>query len=295
MKSVIRIGSRKSRLAVIQAELIKNAIERADSHIQAEIVTMKTTGDRILDKSLELIGGKGLFTKELECSLLQGEVDICVHSLKDMPMEIAAELPIVAYSEREDARDVLIYKPESSSFPAGGIVGTSSQRRSLQMKRLYPDCTFRGIRGNVQTRLKKLAEENYDGTVLAAAGLKRLGMWDVCGRVFGVEEMVPAAGQGILAIQGRKGEDYGWLKGISSEKSRAEAEAERAFVAVLDGGCTSPVAAHAAAEGGGIKLTGLYYREADGAYWTETRTGDISKAKILGESLAVEMKRRYEK
>lgn len=294
MKSVIKIGSRESHLAVIQAELVKNAIERTHTDIQAEIVTMKTTGDKVLDKSLELIGGKGLFTKELERALLQGEIDICVHSLKDMPMEIAGELPVVAYSEREDARDVLIYKPGNSGFPAGGIVGTSSRRRSLQMQKIYKDCTFRGIRGNVQTRLKKLAKENYDGTVLAAAGLKRLGMWNLCGRVFDVEEMVPAAGQGILAIQGRKGEDYSWLKDISSERSRIEAAAERAFVAALDGGCTSPVAAHAVKKGSELKLTGLYYREADGAYWTETRTGDIRKAERLGESLAEEMKRRWE-
>lgn len=292
MKSVIRIGSRESRLAVIQAELIKNAIERTCPRIQAEIVTMKTAGDKILNKSLELIGGKGLFTKELERALLQGEIDICVHSLKDMPMEVTKELPIVAFSEREDPRDVLIYKPGNDGFPSEGVVGTSSRRRSLQMKKFYPDCTFRGIRGNVQTRLKKLAEENYDGIVLAAAGLKRLGMWDICGRVFDVEEMIPAAGQGILAIQGRKGGDYSWLKDISSEKSKAEAQAERAFVTALDGGCTSPAAAHAVVKGSEIKLTGLYYRESDGTYWTETRIQEAAKAEILGDSLAVEMKRK---
>lgn len=295
MQTTIRIGSRESQLAVIQAEIVRKEIRKAHPEIKTELVTMKTTGDKILGKSLELIGGKGLFVKELELAMLEGRIDICVHSLKDMPMEIPDELPILAYSRREDPRDVLVYKPGRDGIPKGGTIGTSSRRRSLQLKSMYPSCICSGIRGNVKTRLKKLEQEDYDGTVLAAAGLRRLGMDAVPGRIFSIDEMVPAAGQGILAVQGRKGEDVSYLCSVGSSKSQAEAYAEREFVAALSGGCTSPIAAHAEACQNELKLTGLYYREEDGAYWTETGTGEVSKARQLGECLAEEMIRRYQR
>lgn len=291
MQSIIKIGSRESRLAVRQAEIVKEAVESSCPGVKAEIVTMKTKGDRILNQSLELIGGKGLFVKELEKALLEGSIDICVHSLKDMPMEVLEDLPIVAYGEREDPRDVLVYKPGHTSVREGGVIGTSSRRRTLQMKKLYPSCEFRGIRGNVQTRLRRLEEEAFDGTVLAAAGLRRLHMEAVIGRVFSVEEVVPAAGQGILAVQGRKGEDYSWLAAYDCKKSRGEAEAERAFTAALGGGCTSPIAAHAQLAGTELRLTGLYYAGED-TYWTQTKTGDAGKAREIGLALAEEMRRR---
>ena len=156
---------------------------------------MKTTGDRILDRSLEQIGGKGLFVKELDQALRKGRVDLSVHSLKDMPMDIPEDLPILAYSKREDPRDVLIFRQGQAESISGGMIGTSSKRRRLQLERLYPDCHFQGIRGNVQTRLRKLEEEGFCATVLAAAGLKRLGMDSCIGRYFSCEEMIPAAGQ----------------------------------------------------------------------------------------------------
>ena len=170
MKTVIRIGSRESRLAVTQTEIIKGQIEAHFPHIRVEIVTMKTTGDRILDRSLEQIGGKGLFVKELDQALRKGRVDLSVHSLKDMPMDIPEDLPILAYSKREDPRDVLIFRQGQTESISGGMIGTSSKRRRLQLERLYPDCHFQGIRGNVQTRLRKLEEEGFCATVLAAAG-----------------------------------------------------------------------------------------------------------------------------
>lgn len=291
-QSIVRIGSRESRLAVIQAEIVKNAIERDHSGIKVELVTMKTTGDKILDKSLELIGGKGLFVKELDRALLDGRIDISVHSLKDMPMEVPEELPLIGYSKREDPRDVLIYKPGMTGIPDGGVIGTSSKRRSLQLRKLYPSCSFQAIRGNVQTRLGKLKEENFDGTVLAAAGLARLQMESVIGRIFEVGEVIPAAGQGILAVQGRRGEDHSYLSSVLSSRSEAEAGAEREFVAALDGGCTSPVAAHAVVLGTEIRLMGLYYREEDDTYWVDTRTGRTEDARKLGAGLAEDMKRR---
>ena len=211
---VIRIGSRKSRLAVMQAELIRTQIECAYPEIRTELVTMRKRPEtRSCDKSLETIGGKGLFVRELDQALLDGTIDLAVHSLKDLPMEENEELPIAAYSVREDPRDVLIFRTGMGSFPQNGILGTSSRRRAIQMKQMYPDCSLRGIRGNVQTRLRKLEEEGMDGTILAAAGLKRLGI-SLPGRYFSVEEMIPAAGQGILAVQIRKDGKLQYMSGM---------------------------------------------------------------------------------
>lgn len=324
MHKIIRIGSRESRLAVAQAELIKEEIVRCNPQIKVEIVTMKTTGDKILDRSLESIGGKGLFVKELDQALLDGRIDLAVHSLKDMPMEQLPQLPILAYSRREDARDVLICKPGLSSFSGGtkdvlirrasgdslghnagdmsiggtkdmplpdkAVIGTSSRRRKIQLQKLCPTVQFRGIRGNVQTRLKKLAEEGYDATILAAAGLKRLGMESVITRYFDTEEMIPAAGQGILAVQGRKGEYTDWISCINDQQSEWAALAERQFVRALGGGCTSPVAAHAKVAGRELCLRGLYYEEGSGAFFTDTISGDAEQAQQLGERLAMRMR-----
>lgn len=294
MQSVIRIGSRESRLAVIQAEIIRDMILKNHPELQIEIVTMKTTGDKIQNQSLEKIGGKGLFVKELDKALMEGRIDISVHSLKDMPMEMPGELPVLAYAKREDPRDVLIYKPGENRMPECGVIGTSSRRRKVQLGNIYQDCTFQMIRGNVQTRLRKLSEEGYDATVLAAAGLVRLGMEHVIGRYFDTEEVIPAAGQGILAVQGRKGEDYSYLEGINHPETEAAALAERQFVTVLGGGCTSPAAAYARVNGEELKLTGLYYRESDGRYFTESIcTGERERAKEAGEMLADRMRKKY--
>ena len=294
MQSVIKIGSRESRLAVKQAEIIRDKIISSDPDISVEIITMKTTGDKILDKSLEKIGGKGLFVKELDRALMDGRIDIAVHSLKDMPMEENPELPILAYGKREDPRDVILYRPGLEALPEQAVIGTSSRRRMLQMQRLYPDCTFRGIRGNVQTRMKKLETEGYDGTLLAAAGLKRLGMEQVISRYLSVDEMIPAAGQGILAIQGRKGENYGWIDRIDDRESRAAAMAERQFIRVTGGDCTSPCAAHAQVRGNELKLTGLYYNEDTEEYAVDVIVSDVSESRQAGESLAERMLKKYE-
>lgn len=292
MQRVIRIGSRKSRLAVIQAELVKKEIEKQNPGLSVELVTMKTTGDRILDRSLEEIGGKGLFVKELDRALLDGSIDVAVHSLKDLPMQLNEELPIVAYSRREDARDALIWKPGIDAFSGEGVIGTSSRRRRIQLQKLYPGASFRGIRGNVQTRLRKLSEEGYDATVLAVAGLKRLGMESVIGRVFSEEEIVPAAGQGILAVQGRKGGGYEWISGLNNRESEWAALAERQFVCALDGGCTSPVAAYARVVGEDICLRGLYCEEGSEDYFVDVLAGNVGQAQKLGETLAKRMKRK---
>ena len=257
MKTHIKIGSRESALAVRQAEIVKEILEKKAPGLTVEIITMKTTGDRILHKSLEKIGGKGLFVKELDRALLDGTIDLAVHSLKDMPMEIPRDLPVVAYTKREDPRDALILKAGKISLKQGGVIGSSSRRRSLQAAKLYPRCVFKNIRGNVQTRLFKLEHEDYDATILALAGLKRLGMEGCVSRIFSVDEMIPSAGQGILAVQGRKGEKIPGVEALDDDKSRIAAKAERGFVRYLDGGCTSPVAAYAEIAGRDRKSTRL--------------------------------------
>ena len=292
MQKTVRIGSRESLLAVRQAEIIRDQILRLCPETEVEIVTMKTTGDKILDKSLAKIGGKGLFVKELDRALMDGRIDIAVHSLKDVPMEENPDFPILACGRREDPRDVLLLKPGLHKLPEDGVVGTSSSRRMIQMKRLFPGCSFRGIRGNVQTRLRKLETEGYDGTLLAAAGLKRLEMAHVIGKYFSVDEIIPAAGQGILAVQGRKDARWEWLDQINDRDARAAAEAERQFIRAVGGDCTSPCAAHAQIHGSELKLTGLYYSENSEDYATDTIISEISKARQAGEELAQKMMSR---
>lgn len=286
MQSVIRIGSRDSILAVRQAELIRDRISQQHPELDIRIITMKTTGDKILDKSLAAIGGKGLFVKELDRALLDGRIDIAVHSLKDVPMELNPDLPLLAFGKREDPRDVMIYRQGLSELPENAVIGTSSRRRELQLKKLCPAYTFRGIRGNVQTRMRKLEEEGYDGTLLAAAGLKRLGMEHVIGQYFSVDEIIPAAGQGILAVQGRRGEDYSWLACVDDPESRAAAAAERAFIRTVGGGCTSPSAAHAQVSGNEVKLTGLYYNEDSREYSVDSVISEIGRVQGAAENLA---------
>ena len=294
MQKTVRIGSRESLLAVRQAEIIRDQILRLCPEMEVEIVTMKTTGDKILDKSLAKIGGKGLFVKELDRALMDGRIDIAVHSLKDVPMEENPDFPILACGRREDPRDVLLLKPGLHKLPEDGVVGTSSSRRMIQMKRLFPGCSFRGIRGNVQTRLRKLETEGYDGTLLAAAGLNRLDMAHVIGKYFSVDEIIQAAGQGILAVQGRKDARWEWLDQINDRDARAAAEAERQFIRAVGGDCTSPCAAHAQIHGSELKLTGLYYRENSEDYAADTIISEISKARQAGEELAQKMMSRAE-
>lgn len=285
----IRIGSRESLLAVKQAEIIRNIIMEKYQGIKVEIITMKTTGDRIQDKSLEKIGGKGLFVKELDLALSEGRIDVAVHSLKDMPMEENETFPILAFGRREDPRDVLIYRTGIDRLPDHPVIGTSSRRRALQLGEIYKGCVFRGIRGNVQTRMRKLEEEGFDATLLAAAGLKRLGMESVIGKYLSVQEMVPAAGQGILAVQGRTDDRLicEIAAQIDDRESRACAMAERQFIRTVGGGCTSPSAAHAQVSGNELNLTGLYYDEDTGTYRKQWINTDLENAQTAGEKLAL--------
>lgn len=284
----IRFGSRESRLAVIQSRMVMDAVQAAEPRAELELVTMKTTGDKILDRTLDQIGGKGLFVKELDLALREGKVDFTVHSLKDMPMQTPEDLPLVAFSKRADPRDALVLPEGAAELDREKPIGCSSRRRQLQLQKLYPGFDIQPIRGNVQTRLRKLDEGQYCALVLAAAGLKRLGLEHRIHRYFSTEEILPAAGQAILAVQARKETDASVLKSFHDEDAACCARAERAFVRQLDGGCTSPVAAFAQVEGDGLTLTGLYVSPDE----TVVRRGILRGEKTNAEKLGADLARR---
>lgn len=301
----IRIGSRESRLAVIQSEMVMDYIRKQCPKYEPELVTMKTTGDKILDRTLDKIGGKGLFVKELDAALMDGRSDLSVHSLKDMPAEIPEELPLIGFSGREDPRDVLVLPEGVTKLDLSKPVGCSSRRRMLQFQKLYPQAAFAPIRGNVQTRLKKVDSGEFSATILAAAGLKRLGLENRISRYFSVGEMIPAAGQGVLALQGRADQNYEFLQEFCSEKSRITSVCERAFIRELDGGCSSPVAAHAVVtEDGKLLLRGLYYEETTGKSIVGTESIDLEQENpawqkrtdhqtdMLAENVGIKLARR---
>ena len=286
----LRIGSRESRLAVIQSRMVMEAIAKAEPAAELELVTMKTTGDKILDKTLDKIGGKGLFVRELDQALREGKVDFTVHSLKDMPMEVPEDLPLAAFSSREDPRDVLVLPEGVTELDPSKPIGCSSRRRQLQLKKLFPEMRIEPVRGNVQTRLAKLDAGQFSALVLAAAGLKRLGLTNRISRYFESEEILPAAGQGILVVQTRKGMNTDCLRLVHDEKTACCAKAERAFVRELNGGCSSPVAAHAVIEGNALTLTGFYVSPDERIQRKGSITGSIVEAETLGKILARQLK-----
>ena len=293
---IVNIGSRESKLAVVQSEMVREYINSHNEDVEARLLTMKTTGDIILDRSLDKVGGKGLFVKELDKALIEGRTCMSVHSLKDMPMVVPDNLPLIAFSRREDPRDVLVLPQGRTEIDFSLPVGCSSIRRMLQFKKLYPQVEFKNVRGNVITRLSKLDRGQYSALILAAAGIKRLGLEERISRYFDTEEMIPAAGQGILAVQGRADMEYDFLEGFNDPEGEMAALAERAFVTELNGGCTSPVAAHARIEKGTIYLKGLYYDEQDGGHLIGSRSGKADKesAAALGRELAAQLRGQYQ-
>ena len=283
-KRIVRIGSRDSKLAVMQTELMIHAVTKYHPEIQFELVTMKTTGDIILNQTLDKIGGKGLFVKELDIALAEGRIDCCVHSLKDMPMEENPDFPITALPKRGDPRDVLVL-PQMQHFEnITAQIGSSSFRRQIQLKKLFPSCHCLPVRGNIITRLQKLDCGEFSSLVLAGAGLQRVGLSERISRYFSTDEMIPAAGQGILAVQSRKNEDVSFLSCIHNKESEYAALAERAFVRTLDGGCSSPIAAYAQIHGTELKLTGLYAKEHQWEYIIDSVIGNTDNAVQLENS-----------
>lgn len=282
------VGSRESKLAVIQSEMVIDAIKEYDRNIDVELVTMKTTGDIILDKTLDKIGGKGLFVKELDKALMEKRADLTVHSLKDMPMEVSEELPLLAFSKREDPRDALILPEGASEIDFSKPIGCSSLRRKLQLAKLFPEADFKPIRGNVQTRLAKLDRGEYGAIVLAYAGIKRLGLEERVSRLFSTEEILPAACQGILVVQGRRGFEVPYLSQFADEEAKLIALAERSYVRTLDGGCSSPVAAYAEIDGDEITIKGFYVDSEENQYIDEVK-GNKYEGEALGRALALRM------
>ncbi len=295
--SGLRIGTRGSPLALAQARelrarLIASGI--AAEHIEVRII--RTSGDAIQDRPLAEAGGKGLFTKEIEEALLRGDIDLAVHSAKDMPTQLPDGLVLAAALPREDVRDVLICRSAKNlqDLPAGAVVGTASLRRQAQVKRLRPDLSVINFRGNVETRLRKIAEGQADATLLALAGLKRLGLTETATCILSTDDFLPAVGQGVIVIETRADDarTRAALAAINDDTAATALAAERAFLAVLDGSCRTPIAGHATIDAGRLSFRGLIARP-DGSEVLETaRAGAPADAAVLGADAGRELRDR---
>lgn len=292
MKKIIRVGTRESKLAIAQAKIVVDLIKSRHPDIELEILGISTSGDKMLDRRLDTIGGKGLFIKELENALLDNRIDIAVHSMKDVPVFLADGLIIAAVSRREDARDALVTVDGTPlrDLKQGAVIGTSSVRRELQVLEKRPDLKVKTLRGNVLTRLDKLLNNEYDALILAAAGLKRLGLEEKCTQYFGVDEMIPAVGQGIIAIETRADEDTSYLMdSVHSSEAALQLDAEREFMIKLNGGCSTPIAAHAVIQGECMRVYGMYASLEKPYMYKEYVEGSKYDAAQLGERLAAKI------
>jgi len=286
----LRIGTRGSKLALWQAHWVQSRLSSLHPDLDIDIVVIKTKGDKILDVPLAKVGGKGLFVKEIEEALLDGRVDLAVHSMKDMPAEMPAGLVIGPVPEREDPRDVLISESGEtlSDLPVGARIGTSSLRRSAQLLHARPDLEIRSIRGNLDTRLKKLETEDLDAIVLAAAGVRRLGLEDRITQYIEERVMLPAVAQGALCIQIRKSDSYveKAVKPLNHPETRGVVLGERAFLNRLGGSCQVPVAGHGQLMDGRFELTGLVADLGGSLVLKETLAGDFDRSADVGIDLA---------
>ena len=280
----ITVGSRDSKLAIVQAQSVVDALQQKG--YQTTLMTRKTTGDLILDRTLAQIGGKGLFVKELDAALREGQADFTVHSLKDMPMDTPQDLPIVAVSRRADVRDVLVLPEGVTCMQEDKPIGCASARRRLQLQRLYPNMRVEPIRGNIQTRLRKLDEGQFGALVLAAAGLHRLGLEQRIHQYFTTAEILPAVGQAVIAVQARAGTDIACLAAYHDAQVWQCVVAERAFARALSGGCTSPVAAFAQLIEGQLHLEGMYVSQDERTIRFGVQVGMPSDANQIGTQLA---------
>ncbi len=274
------IGSRGSQLALWQARYVRERLESRGYECRIEII--QTTGDRITDVPLGMVGSKGLFTKEIEDALIDGAIDLAVHSLKDMPTELPAGLTIAATPQRESANDVMVGKPLRQLTP-GSRVGTSSLRRTAQLRRYRPDLVVESIRGNIDTRIRKMDEGQYDAIVLAAAGLRRLGWHARVAEVLAPEVMCPAVGQGALAIETRtEGAGYEACAVLDDPWTRFCVTAERAVLASLGGGCQIPMGSFAVIAGNEMQITGVVIAPDGGSLIREQMEGDYTHPAALG-------------
>ncbi|WP_457627047.1 hydroxymethylbilane synthase [Persephonella sp.] len=286
----IRIGTRKSKLALWQANYIASRLKKHYPDIQVELVKIVTKGDKILDVPLAKVGGKGLFVKEIEEAMLRNEIDIAVHSLKDVPTYFPEGLGLVAITEREDPRDAFLSVKYSSidEMPEGAVLGTSSLRRKAQIMLKRGDLEIRDLRGNVDTRIRKLEEGQYDGIILAYAGLKRLGLEGKVRQVFEPDFMIPAVAQGFLGIEARLDDEETRkiVSVLNHRESEIRAKAERAFLKTLEGGCQVPLAAYSEIDGDKLKITGFVSDLEGKRVFRDSMEGLPEEAERIGTALA---------
>jgi hydroxymethylbilane synthase len=286
----VKIGTRGSKLALWQANWVKQSLEKKNPGLKVVLNIIKTRGDKILDVPLARVGGKGLFVKEIEEALMSGQVDLAVHSMKDMPADIPQGLCIGAVPERENPKDVLISKDHQAftELPAKAVIGTSSLRRAAQLLHARKDLVIQSLRGNLDTRLKKLETDNLDAVVLAAAGVLRLGLQDRITEYFEETVMLPAIGQGALCIEIRQ-EDEGirsLLKPLDNPDTWKTVMGERAFLNRLGGGCQVPIAGYGHIQSGRFNLTGLVASADGGIIYKDKISGPAEDSEKLGEALA---------
>jgi hydroxymethylbilane synthase len=287
--SVVVIGTRSSKLALVQTHMVRDALLAAHQELTVEIEHITTKGDVILDRPLSAIGDKGLFVTEIEDALRAGRIDLAVHSAKDLPSELPPDMALAAYPRRADARDALVSRDNIrlAELPQGALVGTSSLRRACQLRHLRPDLQIADLRGNVDTRLRKLREGQYDAIVLAAAGLERLGLADEIAQSLEPEIVLPAVSQGILGIEVRAGDSTlaELLAPLDDAEARAAATAERAFLAQIGGGCQVPVGAYARLDGASLTLVGMIGAR-DGRLVRGELSGPAEQPAALGARVA---------
>ena len=293
---IIRIGTRKSKLALWQSNWVKGRLESLYLGLKVELVKITTTGDKILDSPLSKIGGKGLFVKEIENALLRGDVDIAVHSMEDLPAHLPDGLMLCSFPKREDPRDALIsrHKGGLSHLRPNAKVGTSSLRRAAQLLHLRPDLRIEALRGNVDTRIRKLDQGEFDAIVLAGAGLKRLGFAERITEYMGLDRIIPAIGQGVLGLEVRAEdrEIASLLAPLNEPSTEVAVRAERAFLRELEGGCQVPLAAHAKVSNGRVALEGMV-AELDGSRMIrDKKVGEYQDAERIGVELARDLLER---
>jgi hydroxymethylbilane synthase len=297
-KPILRIGSRGSPLALVQAREVQNRIAAAAGIDAAriEIKVIRTTGDVVVDRPLADAGGKGLFTKEIEAALLDGSIDLAVHSSKDLPTILPAGLVLAGFPPREDPRDAFISRKAATlrELPRGAVVGTSSPRRQALVKRLRPDATVVTLRGNVETRLRKLEAGEVDATLLAAAGLKRLGLLSAATAILDPDYFLPAVGQGAIGMQTRADDakTRALVEAIDDADTSAALAAERAFLALLDGSCRTPIGGHATLDRGTLRFRGIIVKPDGSEAFEVWREGRREKAVELGADAGRELRDR---
>lgn len=287
----IRVGTRGSNLALIQTNWAIDRLKEKFPEVEFEVKIIKTKGDKILHLSLDKIGDKGLFVKEIESQLLEGEIDLAVHSMKDMPAEVVEGLKFAAVPKREDPRDVIILREGLNSFdelPIGATIGTGSKRRKYQLLIKRPDLNIVPIRGNIETRISKIESENLDGIVLAASGVIRADLEEKITEFLPVDLMIPAPAQGALALEIRENDEEleKMIDAIKDEISQIQTDAERSYLAGIDGSCHIPMGAYCEVDGEKLTLTGIFGDEDGEKITVASLEGDRDNPKELGSKLA---------